>query len=98
MTMAGWYAILLDIQGAFLNGHFQGGEKLLMEVPQRFKKYYPGNVMLRLLRTIYGLKQLAMQFWREMAQAFKFMNYECNKADQCLYYAWSRGELIVWLT
>lgn len=80
--MAGWYAILLNIQGEFLNGHFQGGEELFMEVPQGFEKYYPGNVMLRLLRTIYGLKQLAMQFWREMAQAFKFMSYEQNKANQ----------------
>eukprot|EP00957_Ditylum_brightwellii_P078676 5982118-Ditylum_brightwellii.AAC.1 len=34
IIMAAWAGKLVDVQGAFLNGHFQNGEKLYMEVPQ----------------------------------------------------------------
>eukprot|EP00957_Ditylum_brightwellii_P015793 1189146-Ditylum_brightwellii.AAC.1 len=60
--MVGWVTQLLDIEGAFLNGRFQNGEILYMGVPQGFQKYYPPDVLLLLLRTIYSLKQAAMQF------------------------------------
>eukprot|EP00957_Ditylum_brightwellii_P058847 4461753-Ditylum_brightwellii.AAC.1 len=41
IIMAGWITQLLDVEGAFLNGHFQNGEILYMGVPQGFQKYYP---------------------------------------------------------
>ena len=89
---------LLDVQGAFLNGRFQRDEVLYVDVPEGFKEYYPKNVLLRLVRTIYGLKQAAMQFWREMKQAFSHMEYKRNKADPCLYHKWIGGKLMIWIT
>jgi hypothetical protein len=74
-----------------------------MYVPQGFEKYYPGNVLLRLLRTVYGLKQAAIQYWREMLRAFKHMKYARCKADPCLYFRWKQDSntmkrrLIIWL-
>ena len=41
MIMAGWYAELLDVRGAFLHGEFEKGMKLYMEVPDGFKSFYP---------------------------------------------------------
>eukprot|EP00957_Ditylum_brightwellii_P070155 5329200-Ditylum_brightwellii.AAC.1 len=64
--MAGWATRLLDVNGAFLNGRFQNKEQLYMIVPQGFERVYPEDVLLLLLRTLYGLKQAAMQFWREL--------------------------------
>eukprot|EP00957_Ditylum_brightwellii_P127878 9752006-Ditylum_brightwellii.AAC.1 len=64
--MAGWIGRILDVKGAFLNRRFQNGEVLYMGVPQGFERFYPEDVLLLLLRTIYGLKQAAMQFWREL--------------------------------
>eukprot|EP00957_Ditylum_brightwellii_P060104 4564368-Ditylum_brightwellii.AAC.1 len=34
IIMAGWATQLLDVNGAFLNGRFQNGERLYMGVPQ----------------------------------------------------------------
>ena len=51
-----------------------------MKVPEGFRKYYPSYVLLRLLRTIFGLKQAAMQFWREARQAMDKMNMKYNRA------------------
>ena len=98
IVMASWWSELLDVKGAFLNGRFENGEKLYMHVPQGFERFYPGNVLLLLLRTIYGLKQSAIQYWKEMQRAFKFMNYERSKADPCLYFRWINGRIIIWLT
>ena len=93
---------MLDVRGAFLNGRFENGERILMEVPQGFEKFHPGNVVLLLMRTIYGLKQAAIQYWREMQRAFKHMRYKRSKADPCLYYRWRRDKkgierMVVWL-
>jgi hypothetical protein len=88
--MAGWYCALLDVVGAFLNGQFSNNEKIYMKVPQGFEKWYPGAVLLLLLRTMYGTKQAAMQFWKEMRKAFSEMEYE-RSADPCLYSYWIHG-------
>jgi len=98
IVMGRLWAELLDVNGAFLNGRFQNGEELYMNVPEGFEKFYPSNVLLLLLRTVYGLKQAAMQYWREMVKAFTYMQYERNKADPCLYFKWVNEKLVFWIT
>jgi len=99
LVMARWHAEILDVQGAFLKGRFENGEKIYMDVPQGFEKYYDPQVWVLLLRrTIYGTKQAAYAFWRELLKAFKSMDYSRSKADPCLYFAWTVYGLIVWLS
>jgi hypothetical protein len=57
IVMTAWAAHIMDVHGAFLKGQFKDGEIIYMKVPQGFERFYPNNVILRLLRTIYGLKQ-----------------------------------------
>ena len=95
--MGSWLAWIVDVEGAFLQGSFQNGEKIFMKVPEGFQKWYPSYVRLRLLRTIYGLIQAAMQFWREARQAMDAMDMEYNKADPCCFYKWTNGKLCVML-
>ena len=59
----------MDINGEFLHGHFKNGEIIHMLVPKGFEKYYPSDVVLLLLRTLYGLKQAAMALWCELLKA-----------------------------
>eukprot|EP00957_Ditylum_brightwellii_P211343 15366072-Ditylum_brightwellii.AAC.3 len=66
IIMASWASNLLDVKGAFLNGRFQNGERLYMGAPKGFELLYPKYVLLLLLRSLYGLKQAAMQVWREL--------------------------------
>jgi hypothetical protein len=37
LIMAGWYAELIDVKGAFLHDVFEKGQKVYMEVPQGFE-------------------------------------------------------------
>eukprot|EP00957_Ditylum_brightwellii_P195988 14933205-Ditylum_brightwellii.AAC.1 len=65
--------------------------------PHGFEPYYPAKVLLLFLRTLYGLKQAAMQFWRELQKAFWYMKYQQNGADPCLAFRWVNGYLIIWI-
>jgi hypothetical protein len=95
ICMARWCAMLLDVKGAFLCGN---GEKIYMEIPQGFERFYGKNSVLLLLKTIYGLKQAALAFWRELLKAFRHMEYGRSKADPCLYFRWTAFGLILWLS
>jgi len=73
MTMACWTAQGIDVKGAFLKGRILNGENLYLRVPEGFEEKYGDDVVLYLQRTIYGLKQAAFAFWRELLTAFKAM-------------------------
>ena len=96
--MAGLHAKVLDIQGAFLHGIFEKGERLYMKVPEGMEHHYKGQVVLLLLKTIYGLKQAAYQFWLMLLRAFGSMNYQRSRADPCLYFRHTNQGLVMWIS
>jgi Reverse transcriptase (RNA-dependent DNA polymerase) len=71
VALAGWEMQVIDIQGAFLIGRFNDEEDLYMKVPQGFEDKYNKNSVLKLNRTIYGLKQAANAFWSELLKGIK---------------------------
>jgi hypothetical protein len=85
IVMSAWAENLMDVHGAFLKGKFKDGEVIYMQVQHGFEQFYPKNVALLLLRTIYGLVQAALAFWREIVAAFTHMKYVRSKADPCAY-------------
>ena len=96
--MALWYLYLLDVQGAFLLGQFTNGEELHMEVPEGMKQFYPSDVVLWLLKTIYGLWQASYEFWKLLLRTMRKLKYEKSKDDPCLYFKWKSGRLSLWLS
>jgi hypothetical protein len=98
LLMATWYGELLDVKGAFLHGEFEEGKQLHMEVLEGFQQYYPMGMVMLLLETLHGLKQVAIAFWKQLIKAFASMKYARSKADPCLYFLWTINGLIVWLS
>jgi hypothetical protein len=98
MIIFKWSAQLVDVKGAFLCENFKDGEENFMEVPEGFEEFYGAYVLLLLLQTIYGLKQAAMAFWRELVKALTDMNFKRSAADPCLYYCWTMYGLVVWIS
>jgi hypothetical protein len=97
-TMAGYPIHVVDVQGAFLNGEFENGEKIYMKVPDGFERYYdPETQVLLLLRTLYGLIQAAIQFWRKLVLAFAKMGFKRSKADPCVFYKMTPKGLLMWV-
>ena len=98
LLMAGWHAEIVDVKGAFLHGAFADGEKMYMEVPEGFEAFYTNGVVLLLLKTLYGLKQAAVAFWKELLKAMLCMGFARSKADPCLYYQWTAEGLVLWVS
>ena len=95
MIMAGYTATVVDVKGAFLHGEFQDGEEIYMKVPQGFEEYYESGTVLRLNRCIYGLKQAAMAFWRQLLMCMKDLDMKRSTADPCLYYKRDKNGLVM---
>ena len=89
---------LCDVKGAFLHGEFEDGEVIYIHVPKGFEKHYAKDDVLRLNKTIYGLKQSAAAFWKELLKAMQSMGYSRSATDPCLYYKWIDGKLNIWLS
>eukprot|EP00957_Ditylum_brightwellii_P165130 12572661-Ditylum_brightwellii.AAC.1 len=97
--MAGWTGLINNVQGAFLKGTLdQETEKMPMKVPQGFEHHYEKNVVLWLLMAIYGTKQAAMAFWRELLRCMRHMGCKRSGADPCLYFKWTDAGLVPWLS
>jgi hypothetical protein len=86
------------VKGAFLHGIFEDGEQIYMGVPEGFEKYYAKNYVLLLLQTLYGLRQSAYTFWKQLLKAFKLMGYKRSKANPCRYYSWTPLGLVLWIS
>ena len=99
MLMAGFWAEILDVCGAFLLGSFKPQHQMYIEIPKGFEKFYDKGMVLLLNKTLYGTKQAALQFWRLLLQAFKAMKYQRSKADACLQFKWMpSGNLMMWIS
>jgi len=97
MLLATWSAQIVDVKRAFLHGNLDDDEKIYMEIPEGFQDKYCVNCVLLLLRTLYGLKQAAMAFWKQLLTAMRRMGFERSKANPCLCYCWTGLGLVLWL-
>jgi Reverse transcriptase (RNA-dependent DNA polymerase) len=71
---------------------------MFMRVPKGFEKFYPPDVVLLLERTLYGTKQAAMAFWKELLHVMKDIKMKQSKADPCLYYKWTDDGPMFWIS
>lgn len=90
--MAKWHVEVVDVKGAFLHGEFEDGEIIHMEIPKGFERFYKKNTVLKLKKTLYGLIQAAIAFWRKVVLMFASIGFKRSKADPCLYYKWFKDE------
>jgi hypothetical protein len=95
MIMADWQGQIVDVKGVFLHGKFKDGKVIYMKVPCGFEKFYPDEVVLKLKKCIYGLKQATMAFWRKLLLCMKSIGMMWSTADPCLYHKWGEEGLVL---
>jgi chaperone required for assembly of F1-ATPase len=75
----------LDIKGAFL--HAQLEEEIYMELPPGTGlENGSGTVKVRLLKTLYGLKQAGCGWYRIHTSALLQLDFKVSAVDPCLFY------------
>ncbi len=93
MVMADMIEHVVDVKGAFLRSEFEDGKKIHTKIPNGFKKHFPAESVLLLLKCLYGLKQAAKAFWRQLLRVAKAMGLTQSNADPCLYFKWVEGRI-----
>jgi hypothetical protein len=71
-----------DVTAAFLHGELGPDEKVYVEMPLGFRK--KGKV-LKLKKTLYGLRQSPRAFWQCLTKAMKAVGMQVSKLDPCLF-------------
>ena len=78
-----WYITALDVKSAFLYGKLD--EEIYMEQPEGFKIKGLEHKVLRLQRSIYGLKQSALSWWKALHESMKKLGFVPLSSDAGIF-------------
>ena len=100
LALVAWHDLHLhqmDVNTAFLNGDIDC--EVYMEQPQGFVAAGQENLVCKLNKSIYGLKQASRLWYQKIDSALIRHGFHKMHADQCMYY-WSddSNSTIIWLT
>ena len=73
----------LDVKTAFLHGNLE--EEIFMEQPEGFKKPGTENLVCRLKKSLYGLKQSPRQWYKRFDSYMIQIGYTRCEYDCCIY-------------
>ena len=76
----------VDIKGAYLNGELNDNEVLYMHHPPGYKPRDAGNRVLRLKKTLYGLKQSGRRWYQKLSSIFESLDFHKCSVDQAVFY------------
>ena len=71
----------MDVKTAFLNGNID--ETIYMVQPENFESNNSKQLVCRLKRSIYGLKQTSRQWYRKFDQVITSFAFKENTIDKC---------------
>jgi len=73
----------MDVKTAFLNGSLE--EEVYMKQPEGFYSSEGENLVCKLNKSIYGLKQASRQWYLKFHEVITSFGFEENIMDQCIY-------------
>ncbi|GMP36789.1 hypothetical protein CsSME_00008798 [Camellia sinensis var. sinensis] len=73
----------MDVKTAFLNGDLH--EVVYMDQPEGFQDESKENMVCRLKKSIYGLKQASRQWYLKFHEVLTKFDFKDNVVDQCVY-------------
>ncbi|RVX19739.1 Retrovirus-related Pol polyprotein from transposon TNT 1-94 [Vitis vinifera] len=77
----------MDVKTAFLNGDID--ETIYMVQPENFVSEDSENMVCKLTKSIYGLKQASRQWYFKFHQIIVSYGFEANLMDECVYHKFS---------
>jgi len=82
----------IDIKTVFLNGDIE--ETKYMVQPENFVSENPKNMVCKLKKSIYGLKQASHQWYYKFHQVVVSFGFETNAIEDCVYHKFSGSKYI----
>ncbi|RVW88887.1 Retrovirus-related Pol polyprotein from transposon TNT 1-94 [Vitis vinifera] len=82
----------MDVKTTFLNGDID--ETIYMVQPENFVSEDSKNMVCKLTKSIYGLKQASRQWYFKFHQIIVSYGFEANLMDECVYHKFSGSKYI----
>ena len=79
----------MDVKTAFLNGELE--EEIYMDQPDGFVSKGQEGMVSKLLKSLYGLKQVPKQWHEKFDRTLTSDGFVVNEADKCVYYCYGGG-------
>ena len=89
----GWNLFQMDVKNAFLHGDLQ--EKIYMHIPPGFNTVQTEGKVLKLRRSLYGLKQSPRAWFGRFRKAMLKLGFSQSNADHTLFYKRCGGKLTI---
>ena len=86
----GWKIDTFDFHSAFLNGEFGENEEIYMEQPPGYEEENRREYVLRLLKTIYGLRQASRKWYEIVCRLMTELGFTRSESDPAVFY-WHEG-------
>ena len=71
----------IDIKGAYLNSELNNNEVLFIQHPPGYKSPDAGTCVLRLIKTLYGLKQSGCRWYEKLSSVFDSLGFKQCAVD-----------------
>jgi len=87
----------INIKGAYLNSELNDNKVLYMQHPPGYKAPNAGTRVLRLVKTLYRLKQSGRRWYQKLSSVFLSLGFKQCAVDQAVYF-WvvvHKGELMI---
>ena len=85
----------IDIKGAYLNGELTDEEVIYMKQPPGYPVSPNSSEVLRLLKTLYGLKQAGRRWYQRLVEIMKALGFKRCDVDQAVFYRRKGSTLII---
>ena len=82
----------MDVKTVFLNGDID--ETIYMVQPENFVSEDSKNMVCKLTKSIYGLKQASRQWYFKFHQIIVSYGFEANLMDECVYHKFNGSKYI----
>jgi hypothetical protein len=92
-SLEDWHMEAVDVKTAFLYGKLN--EEIYMQQPEGFKVKEQETKVLRLHRAIYGLKQAALAWWKELEASMKRLGFKRTASDAGVFFARIGKDLVI---
>ena len=84
----------VNIKGPYLNGELTADEVLYMRHPSGYREDNSGHV-LRLLKSLYGLKQAGQHWYQKFTQILSSLGFAQCKVDQAVFFKHTKSPCTV---
>jgi len=86
---------MFDFHSTFLNSYLDVDEDIYMEQPPNHAAADPDHYVVKLYKSIYGLKQAGKKWYDSLSRSLADIGFQKSEADPAIFYAHVGDEVVI---